>query len=263
MRLLTRISDEACVELFTRAKAVLNGVQVDVLRDARAEIEQANLREDRVVLVHDLMPRPAAQLEWLQRLHGRFPTLSFFLLLPPSGATVRELALRGSRLPVVGVELWTPELSAVGLARTLRNALDWRARDLELWARVSHWSFPPDVRFFAEAALRFASKDAALKSVLDLADVKYESTRRQAARSGLPPPGEFVEALRLLRAVSLLEQGERVKDVATTCGFRNADRFGRRMRRHFDVTPTQARKLGALALLDRLERDWFGDVVAR
>ena len=123
---------------------------------------------------------------------------------------------------------------------------------------------PFRVALFALPALylRFAARQASRDEVLRLAGVDYEAARREAARAGLPPPKRFVEALRLLRAVSVLERGERVKEVAPAYGFHDAERLARRMRRHFDVTPTQARALGPVALLDHLERKWFGDAVA-
>ena len=261
MRVLTRISDEACAGLIQRVVRLLGEVSVSALGAGRAAMERAS-RDGQVLIVDDLMPDPVQQIEWLHRLHARSPHLSLFLLLPPHGDAVRELGLRGAGLPLAGVEVWTPELSPEVLARRLRRALDGRAAELRLWERVSPWPLPPPLKVLAEAELRFARREASRDEVLRLAGVDYEAARRETAKAGLPPPKRFVEALRLLRAVSVLNRGERVKDVAPAYGFHDAERLARRMRHHFDITPTQARALGPAALLDRLERSWFGDVVA-
>lgn len=262
MRVLARISNPSCAELVRHA-ALVDGIRVSAFWGTAKPMEPEEADAGgRTLLVHDLMPDPVQQIDWLHRLHARLPHLSLFLLLPPHGDALRELALRGAGLPLAGVEVWTPELSPDTLARLLRRALDGRADELRLWERVSQWPLPPALEFLAEAELRFAARQASRDEVLRLAGVDYEAARREAARAGLPPPKRFVEALRLLRAVSVLERGERVKEVAPAYGFHDAERLARRMRRHFDVTPTQARALGPVALLDHLERKWFGDAVA-
>src|SRR5690606_22540014 len=124
---------------------------------------------------------------------------------------------------------------------------------MRLWRRVQSWPLPPALRFLAETELRLAPPSASLNEVLHLANIRYEAARRQAAGQGLPPPGKFIEALRLVRAVSVLQRGEQVQHAAQAFGFRDAGRFGRRMRHHFGITPSEARKLGPAILLNRLE----------
>src|SRR5690606_18915676 len=99
MRVLTRISDEACAGLIQRVVPLLGGMSVSPLRAGRAAAERAS-RDGQLLIVDDLMPDPVQQIEWLHRLHAGSPHLSLFLLLPPHGAALRELALRGAGLPL-------------------------------------------------------------------------------------------------------------------------------------------------------------------
>src|SRR5690606_17713231 len=110
MRILTRISHPACRSLIGRSIPLLDAVPEPAGVDGRTD-ERPGGERDPVLLLHDLMPRAAKQIEWLRRLSSRSPTMSIFLLLPPSGDALRELALHGSRLPLVGIEAWTQELT--------------------------------------------------------------------------------------------------------------------------------------------------------
>ena len=258
MRVLTRLSDQSCAALMDRAARFLGGPPVSAFGGDEADLAREE-NPPHIILVHDLMPDPVAQIEWLHSLHREHPDVSFFLLLPPRGDAVVELARRGAGLPLIGVEIVRQELSPEALARSLREAFDDLADERQLWERTARWPVPPNLRYVAQAELRFAPRNASLDQVLRLAGVSYEGTRRAAATVGLPPPRRFVEALRLLRVVSVLERGEKVKTAAPAYGFHDAERLERRMRRHFGMTPTDAREVGAQALLRRLEREWFGD----
>src|SRR5690606_8340102 len=133
MRVLARISNPSCAELVRHA-ALVDGIRVSAFWGTAKPMEPEEADAGgRTLLVHDLMPDPVQQIDWLHRLHARLPHLSLFLLLPPHGDALRELALRGAGLPLAGVEVWTPELSPDTLARLLRRALDGRADELRLW----------------------------------------------------------------------------------------------------------------------------------
>lgn len=263
VRVLIWVSDTASAELLDGATSFLKGVAVSVVRGGGAALMALAAAVPRPLIVHDLAPDPRVQLACLQRIHRRIPGASFFLLLPPDGEVILALARYGVGLPIIGVEVRTTGSSPGALAQSLYNAVRYQREEGRLWEHVARWPLPSGVRFLMEAELRFAPRNASLEEVLQIAGIGYEHVRRQAAKAGLPPPKKLLEGLRLLRAVSALEMNKAVGEVARTYGFRDRNRFQRRMRHHFLVTPTEARAIGSLGLLQVLEQAWFGDTLSR
>lgn len=138
MLVLTRIFDRSWAELWRQAVPLLDDARMSSFRGVDKALEQA-IDAGQVLLVTDLMPDPAGQFDWLSRIHKQFPALSFYLLLLPRAEVLWELALRGSHLPLAGLELWTPDLGPEQLANRLRACLDGRVQDMRLWRRVQSW----------------------------------------------------------------------------------------------------------------------------
>jgi AraC-like DNA-binding protein len=208
------------------------------------------------VLVHDLEPDPCASIAWLEAAVRDRGRLTVFLLLPPSSVHVAVAVTRGAEVPIVGVELWRPTLTAHELADGLCRCCGDAARACAIWQAIERCPLPAPLRYLCRTALRRAPPEASLRDVLRLSGVGYETARRAASRHGLPAPRRFLEALRLLRAVEELQRGAGVAETARLFAFNDADHFRHSLRCQFSVTPTEAQRLGATTLLTEYRGRW-------
>jgi AraC-like DNA-binding protein len=210
------------------------------------------------VVVHDLLPDPERQVERLGEMAGAWPSLRVYLLLPVIPSVLRTAVRHGGHLPLLGVDLTTPELTSALLADHLRAALASTLPGLVVWARVQGWPLAAPLRDLARATLVGVRVHRRVAKVAREAGLGYERVRLAARQAGVGAPGVFAEALRLGCAAIALAHGARVYRAAQDHGFRDAEHLCERFRHRFGITPSQARALREGALLDELERRWFG-----
>jgi AraC-like DNA-binding protein len=253
MELLLRVEDRHLEDRLRRAATLLSFPVRRLRSDACPPEPRAGHPQ---ILVHDLEPDPVARLSWLERTFRRHRHLTLYLVLPFSADHVGSVVAHGASLPIVGVELWRPTLTAELLAERLRGCATGVAYACATWRAVEGWSLPPPLRYLCRTALRRTPMSASLQEVLQSSGVAYETARRAAARSGLPTPRRMLEALRLVLAIEALGRGARVMDVAHQFGFNDADHLRERLRCQFGVTPTEARRAGSEAYLRILEERW-------
>ena len=134
-----------------------------------------------------------------------------------------------------------------GLVET-RAALRTRYRDevimqpSEVTITSEEKAFYEEARAVVEAHIDDPTFDVGIfVSKMSEAIQSKSKLRRKLKEATGYPPGTFIRHLRLKRAAQLLEQDQnlRVYEVADAVGYRDADYFSRRFRKHFGVPPSK------------------------
>lgn len=206
------------------------------------------------ILIHDFAPEPAESVYWLGEVAELNPRLTVYALLD---GCVTETLTTFFRLPTrfafAGVALGA-ELRPARLARELEDARDAGRWHLLGRVAVERWELDPTLESVVELILRSSVSYTTLERLQEDAGLGRRRLDRLVRDAGFTRSLRFLQALRVLAAVALVQRGYAVRDAAGEVGYGSADTLRRHCGELLDMPPTKAASLPLAEVADRLRR---------
>lgn len=203
----------------------------------------------RCLIIHDFLPDTGASIALLKAewAAGRgFSVLA--LLASPATPFLDALGALPCDFPLCGMVI-AGEEGAERLAERIKGALARGGRRAMLEMVVAAWRLDPVLARVAECELTGERPHTTLEGLLREAGVGRRSFVQRATNRGLTPPLRFLQALRVMEAAELLQQGCTTRRTAERLSYGSLDTLRRHFRLLAGMTPRAARalSLGELA----------------
>jgi AraC-like DNA-binding protein len=139
------------------------------------------------------------------------------------------------------------EDDAAAIARLLQSV---RGRPLQsVLERALPENASGRTREVLSAAAEVAADGGGAEELARSLFVSMRTLHRRCEAAGVPPPRQTLAWMRILLAAELLEQpGRSIEDVATACGYATDSGLRRAFYDFLEMSPTQARRAGAVVL---------------
>ena len=206
-------------------------------------------RAARCLVVHDFAPDPAESLTVLLAEQEAGRGFGVLAVLDAPATPKLDLLLAASRtLSLAGVVI-AGEEGTERLAERIRTALHRGSRGTLLEVLVASWGLDPVLERVAECELRGERPHTTLEGLLREAGVGRKRFVRVARSHGMSPPLRFLQGLRVMEAVDLLQQGCTTRRAAERLGYGSLDTLRSHFRSLAGITPRAARgkTLGEMA----------------